>query len=160
MRLASIIIVLLTANMHAADALAQTTPQPLLAVPFAQLKFPPVATAGSGNGSVTINPVTGAVSKTGAVHVFTGTGNPALLQIVGVPGRLVSVRVPTSVQLVAGSGQIISLQNLVSTGQGGLRLNATGLAQARIGGTLPITPASTAGAYRGRATIAVDYVFE
>jgi hypothetical protein len=160
MRLFSHYPILIFAGISALPARAQTAPQPLIAVQLAQLQFPRIAIAGSGTGSVTINPASGAISSTGAIHVFSGTAAAATLQIIGVPGSLVSVRVPATGQLVSPSGQIISLQALTSTGQNGLRLNSVGLAQAKIGGTLPVTATTSAGIYRGRAIVAVDYVFE
>jgi hypothetical protein len=160
MRLAAILFIIIHAVLSTAAVNAQSANQPLLALPLAQLKFPPIAMTGNGSGSVTVNPLSGATTSTGTIHIFAGSGAPAVVQIIGIPGSLVSVRAASSVQLIAPSGQTVTLQDIISTGQGGVRLNANGLAQIKIGGTLPIASTTTAGVYRGRAVIAVDYVFE
>jgi Domain of unknown function (DUF4402) len=148
------------AAVAGSPALAQGVSRPLLAIPMNSLQFPKIAIAGTGSGSATIDPITDSISSSGAVHIFSGAGGAATMQIVGTPGTLFSVRPPSIVHLIAPSGEVLQLRNLTSTAQNGVRLNPAGLAQVRIGGTIAILPSTLAGTYRGRALIAVDYLFE
>jgi hypothetical protein len=124
------------------------------------MQFPRLAVIGKGGGTATIDPVTETVSTTGSVRVLGGIASPASLHIVGTPGALVSVRSGGATDLVAASGAIIRLTAINSTGKGGVRLSRSGQARVNLGATLPITAATKAGSYRGRVTVAVDYVFE
>jgi hypothetical protein len=139
---------------------AQTSNRPLNANSVSQLQFPRIAIVGAGAGSIRVDPVTEGSIIAGNVRILSGTSSPALLHIVGLPDSVISVRVPSSTDLVAPSGQIIRLQSLLSTAQSGTRLSPSGQARVKIGATLPVTAATSAGNYRGRVIVAIDYIFE
>jgi hypothetical protein len=139
---------------------AQSANRPLTANVLGQMQFPRLAVIGKGAGTATIDPVTETVSTTGSARVLGGIASPASLHIIGTPGALVSVRTGSATDLVAASGAIIRLTAINSTGKGGVRLSRSGQARVNLGATLPITAATQAGSYRGRVTVAIDYIFE
>lgn len=141
-------------------ALSQTSNRPLRATPVLLLKFPAIVMIGNASGTVTIDAATGTTSTTGSIRIMSGGGSPATLDISGAKDSLISVRTASTADLVASSGQIVQLQNVTSTGQGGLRLSRNGQAEVSIGATLPVSMSTQAGNYRGRIIVSVDYVFE
>ncbi len=158
MRLKNILILLFC--LASSDVFAQATGRPLRADVVTELVFPRIALIGNGSGTVTIEPIYGGASTTGSVRIFGSSATAAELQITGQPNSFVSVRATSAADLVAPSGQIVRLQNIQSTGGGGIRLSQNGRGTARIGAILPVSPSTKAGQYKGRIIVAIDYVFE
>ncbi len=158
MRLKNIMFLLLW--LVSAHSFAQATGRPLRADVNTELVFPRIVLIGNGSGTVTVDPIYGGTSTTGNVRVLGSSATTAVLQITGQPNSFISVRSASVADLVAASGRIIRLQNIQSTGDGGLRLSQNGRSTARIGATLPVTASTQAGQYKGRIIVAIDYVFE
>jgi hypothetical protein len=160
MRLKKVIFLFACLALLPGVAQAQSAGRPLNANATGQMQFPRLAVIGNGTGTATIDPATENVFTTGSVRVLGGSATSASLHIIGAPNALVSVRVGGSADLVAASGAILRLQAINSTGKSGVRLSRSGQARVNIGATIPVTAATQAGSYRGRVTVAVDYVFE
>lgn len=114
----------------------------------------PSATA----GSVTINQVSGAATKTGGVTLFGTANHAASFNVTGSGGHNYVITVGAAPTLTrAGGTQTMKVTALVLNGAKTRAMPATGKATLTLGGTLAVAANQVAGTYSGTFTVSVAY---
>ena len=110
-------------------------------------------------GTVVVNPVTGAITKTGAVVPVGATGYPATFTTTGSRNTVVIVKAPngsTTLTRVGGGGTM-TVNNWTLDGPSNRRVPATQTFDFKIGATLTIGNAQPEGTYTGTFTVTVNH---
>lgn len=109
-------------------------------------------------GTITINPNTDARTTTGGVTAAGGTPQAAQFYTYGGPLQTVQVnRGPLPVLTRVGGGATMNVTGLTLNGPTLRFLNAAGLLDLRVGGTLNVTANKLPGSYIGTFQIIVTY---
>lgn len=155
----------LSAAMAATPVLAATSSAPAKAItirPLSILKLRDLDFAsllsGATGGTVIINPTTDARTTTGGVTAAGGTPQAAQFYTYGGPLQNVQVtRGPLPILNRVGGGATMNVTQLTLNGPTLRFLNAAGLLDLRVGGTLNVTANKLAGVYAGNFQITVTY---
>jgi hypothetical protein len=114
--------------------------------------------SGTTGGTVIVDPTTDARTTTGGVTAAGGTPQAAQFYTYGGPLQNVQVnRGPLPVLNRAGGGATMNVTQLTLNGPTLRFLNAAGLLDLRVGGTLNVTANKLAGTYSGTFQIIVTY---
>ncbi len=128
---------------------------PLRVEIVADLDFAQLA-AGSGGGSVTLDPRGGAGQIRGDVSPLGGYGFSGRVIVTGTPLRNVRISLPDTVTLTSSTGRTARV-NSIQTGQSPImRLDLTGRLEFAFGGRLELEGGAD-GDYRGRIPVTVNY---
>lgn len=128
---------------------------PLRVEILADLDFARIV-AGSGGGSVTLDPRGGAGQRQGDVAPLGGYGFSGRVIVTGTPLRNVRISLPDSVTLTSSTGRTARV-TAIQTGQSPvLRLNLLGRLEFNFGGRLELEGGAD-GDYRGRIPVTVSY---
>lgn len=145
---------------HAATQVGPTkaiTLRPLSIVKLRDLEFGRLI-AGATAGTVVINPVTDARATTGGVTAAGGAPLAAQFYTYGTANLVMQVtRGPLPVLSRAGGGATMNVTQLTLNGPTTRVLNATGLIDLRVGGTLAVGANQLSGSYSGSFNITVTY---
>lgn len=120
-----------------------------------QLDFSRVAT-GSGGGSVTIDPRSGARHLSGNVQDLGGMALSGEAVVSGTPGRSVRITVPREILLDGDQGRSARVADVTTDLGPAPRLGPDGRLRFRFGGQLAVA-SDDDGNYRGRIPISVEY---
>ena len=121
-----------------------------------QLDFSRAAIAGTGGGTIRIDPNSGARSTSGAVVDLGGAPFAGEALLDGEPGRAVRVDLPASIRLTSSSGGSIEIVNLRTNLPPAPRLDAFGKLEFTFGGDL-LVAGNISGTFRGRIPITAEY---
>jgi hypothetical protein len=114
--------------------------------------------AGTTAGTVIINPTTDARTTTGGVVAAGGTPQAGKFYTYGGPLQTIQVfRGPLPVLNRAGGGATMNVTQLTLNGPTTRFLNAAGLLDLRVGGTLAVGANQLSGSYSGTFLIIVNY---
>lgn len=122
------------------------------------LVFGVVSTPTSGNGTVTIDPATGARTTVGAVGFGTPTPSQATFNVTGEGGQAFSVTIPATFQMSGPQAMTVTTSN--SAGAAPLLSGALGSQGAfnfGVGGTIAVNSTTPNGSYTGNFTVTVAY---
>lgn len=109
-----------------------------------------------GPGSATLRP-DGSHSVSGTIGAISGRAMVGQATVVGEPGRLVRIDLPSRIDLHSLGGGQIRIDDLASDLPGAPRLDSSGRLSFRFGGRLIIT-GDAEGEYRGDVPITVEYL--
>ncbi len=155
--LAVIVMTVAAPSWAAGGTMSAITLRPLSIVNITDLDFGVMA-AGATGGTVVIDPNTDARSTTGGVAVAGGTPNAAQFYTYGGPLQSLQVnRGPLPVLNRAGGGASMNVTGLTLNGPTLRFLNAAGLLDLRVGGTLAVGANQANGDYSGTFQIIVTY---
>lgn len=161
-RLLSFLPLLMLAAPTGAGAAVQAgtaravTLKPLSIVKIRDLEFGSLIPSGAG-GTVVIDPTNDDRTVTGGVTEAGGTTQAAQFYTYGGPLQLVIItRGPLPTLTRAGGGSM-NVTALTLNGATIRFINAAGLLDLRIGGTLAVNPNQPDGVYTGSFNITVDY---
>ena len=110
----------------------------------------------SGGGTISIDPVTGARTVTGALADLGGMSLKGTVRLTGTPFSAVSISLPASIQLTAPDGSTANIVDIRSTASSNPMLDAQGVLTIGFGGRLVVTNGS-AGDFRGRIPVVAEY---
>lgn len=137
-------------------AASATEPMPELRVEVIDpLRFARVALAGQQGGEVMLSP-DGTRTVSGEVADIGGAAMAGRIRIVGAPYRPIRVELPAVIRLTAGSGRL-EIQDVRSSLPPQPRLDANGILEFGVGGTLMLRDAAASGQYRASFTLKVEY---
>jgi Domain of unknown function (DUF4402) len=152
--------VLASAPAHAAGTTSSAkaiTLRPLSILNLRDLDFA-INVAGTTAGTVVIDPTTDARTVTGGVVAAGGTPQAAQFYTYGGPLQTLQVfRGPLPVLNRAGGGATMNVTGLTLNGPTTRFLNAAGLLDLRVGGTLAVGANQMSGSYSGTFDIIVNY---
>lgn len=141
----------------ATDTARAITLRPLSLLNLRDLDFA-TNISGATGGTITINPNTDARTTTGGVTAAGGTPQAAQFYTYGGPLQTVQVnRGPLPVLNRVGGGATMNVTGLTLNGPTLRFLNAAGLLDLRVGGTLNVTANKLPGSYVGTFQIIVTY---
>jgi hypothetical protein len=141
----------------ASTAVSAITLRPLSLLKLRDLDFA-TNISGATAGTIIIDPTTDARTTTGGVTAAGGTPQAAQFYTYGGPLQNVQVnRGPLPVLNRAGGGATMNVTGLTLNGPTLRFLNAAGLLDLRVGGTLNVTANKLAGDYSGTFDIIVTY---
>jgi Domain of unknown function (DUF4402) len=133
------------------------TLRPLSIINLRDLDFA-INAAGTTAGTVVIDPTTDARTVTGGVVAAGGTPQAAQFYTYGGPLQTLQVfRGPLPVLNRAGGGASMNVTGLTLNGPTTRFLNAAGLLDLRVGGTLAVGANQQSGSYSGTFDIIVNY---
>lgn len=112
--------------------------------------------AGSGGGSVTLDPASGSSAARGNVAAIGGYGFGGRVHVTGTPGRTVRIAMPDSVVLTSSTGRTAFVRDLVTSLPPLARLGPDGRLDFAFGGRLEVDGEAD-GSYNGRVAITVSY---
>jgi Domain of unknown function (DUF4402) len=142
-----------TANSNA----KAITLRPLSIINLSDLDFA-TNISGTTAGTVVIDPTTDARSVTGGVVAAGGTPQAAQFYTYGGPLQTLQVfRGPLPILNRAGGGATMNVTGLTLNGPTTRFLNAAGLLDLRVGGTLAVGANQMSGSYSGTFQIIVNY---
>ena len=142
---------------------------PLTIASIADLEFGGIAISGAGEGSLTIDPASGAPSYVGLVQIGCSSGpctpHPAQFRVNGVERRSYRVTLPDQTDAIAadGSGNSLQVHSLTSDSrnlpgvQGYGMLDDSGADELNVGGTLSVPASTPPGRYVARVLVVVNY---
>lgn len=152
--------ILASAPAHAAGTTGSAsaiTLRPLSLVNLRDLDFA-TNIAGTTAGTVVIDPNTDGRTTTGGVVAAGGTPQAAQFYTYGGPLQTIQVfRGPLPVLNRAGGGATMNVTGLTLNGPTTRFLNAAGLLDLRVGGTLAVGANQLSGTYSGTFQIIVNY---
>jgi hypothetical protein len=122
------------------------------------LVFGLVATPTAGNGTVTIDPATGARTTVGAVGYGSPTPTQATFNVTGEGGQAFSVTIPATFQMTGPQAMTVTTSN--SAGGSPLlsgALGSQGTFNFGVGGMIPVNSTTLTGSYTGNFTVTVAY---
>ena len=141
----------------ASDTARAITLRPLSLLNLRGLEFA-TNTSGITGGTITIDPNTDLRTTTGGVTAAGGTPQAAQFYTYGGPLQSVQVnRGPLPVLSRVGGGATMNVTGLTLNGPTLRFLNAAGLLDLRVGGTLNVTANKLPGSYVGTFDIIVTY---
>lgn len=141
----------------ASDTARAITLRPLSLLNLRDLDFA-TNISGATGGTITIDPNTDARTTTGGVTAAGGTPQAAQFYTYGGPLQNVQVnRGPLPVLNRVGGGATMNVTGLTLNGPTLRFLNAAGLLDLRVGGTLDVTANKLPGSYAGTFQIIVTY---
>lgn len=148
-----------------APALAATTSAPAKAIALRPLSLLKLRDLDFGNaiptaaaGTIVIDPNTDARTKTGGPILAGGTAQAAQFYTYGGPLQNILVtRGPLPVLNRAGGGATMNVTQLTLNGPVARFLDAAGLLDLRVGGTLAVSANQAEGTYAGTFQITVTY---
>lgn len=120
------------------------------------LDFDRLLLASNGNGRARLHP-DGTRLASGAIASIGGRAVVARVAVRGMPGRPVSIDLPSRVELIGIKGGRLVIEQLISDLPDEPRLNSNGELLFRVGGELSLD-GDADGEYRGSVPIAVDYL--
>lgn len=138
-----------------AGPLADPDGVPLRIEISAQLDFSRIAT-GSGGGSVTVDPQSGARRLSGNLRDLGGGGLTGEAIVSGAPGHAVRINLPAEILLDGDGGRSARMIDLATDLGPAPRLGTDGRLRFRFGGRLQLS-GDDEGNYRGRIPISVEY---
>lgn len=138
-----------------AEGTATADDAPLRIEIAAHLDFSRIAT-GSGGGSVTIDPQTGARRLSGNLLDLGGMALSGEAIITGTPGRGVRLVVPGEILLEGDQGRSARVVDLATDLGPAPRIGSDGRLRFRFGGRLQVA-SDDDGNYRGRIPISAEY---
>ncbi|WP_083770861.1 DUF4402 domain-containing protein [Phenylobacterium zucineum] len=125
------------------------------------LSFGRIVRPGSGNGTVTINAITGLRSLGGAaVGLPTPSPSRANYTVSGEGGRTLSVTIPSSIVMTREGGTetlTVTTTNTASTPKLSSILGMAGTYTFSVGGSFPLDSTTASGAYSGVFNVSVAY---
>lgn len=130
--------------------------QPLTLINFTPLNFGKIV-AGTTAGTVTVDPVAGAVSATGGAKLAGGTVNAAYFESYGGPLQTLTVNRGPLPILSDGAGHTMAVSGLTLDGATRRFLGTAGLVKLNVGGTLNVGANQAAGNYTATFLIYVTY---
>ena len=141
----------------ASDTARAITLRPLSLLNLRDLDFA-TNISGATGGTITIDPNTDSRTMTGGVTAAGGTPQAAQFYTYGGPLQNVQVnRGPLPVLNRVGGGATMNVTGLTLNGPTLRFLNAAGLLDLRVGGTLDVTANKLPGSYAGTFQIIVTY---
>jgi len=163
-RLIGCLLFTLAALTSAPAAFAQSTGdaravalQPLSLVNVTDLEFGTML-SGATAGTATINPFTDARTTTGGVTGVSNDSSAAHFVTFGGPLQFIFVtRGPLPVLIRDGGSETMNVSGLTLDGATFRFLNAAGVVDLRVGGTLQVGANQEPGTYRGTFEITVTY---
>lgn len=129
--------------------------EPLRIEIAAQLDFSRVAT-GTGGGSVTVDPHTGARRITGNLLDLGGMAVSGEAIVTGTPGRNVRIFIPPQIDLEGDQGRSARVVDVATDLGPAPRIGPDGRLRFRFGGRLQVA-SDDDGNYRGRIPISAEY---
>ncbi len=130
---------------------------PLSLVNVTDLEFGTML-SGPAAGTATVNPFTGARSTTGGVTGVNNDSSAAHFVTYGGPLQFIFItRGPLPVLIRDGGTETMNVSGLTLDGATFRFLNAAGVVDLRVGGTLQVGASQTPGTYRGTFDITVTY---
>jgi len=122
------------------------------------LVFGVVSTPTSGNGTVTIDPATGARTTVGAVGFGTPTPTQATFNVTGEGGQAFSVTIPATFQMTGPQSMTVTTTNSAGAAPmlGGA-LGSQGSFNFGVGGQIAVNSTTPNGSYTGNFTVTVAY---
>jgi hypothetical protein len=122
------------------------------------LVFGVVSTPNSGNGTVTIDPATGARTTVGAVGFGTPTPTQATFNVTGEGGQAFSVTIPATFQMTGPQPMTVTTSNSAgATPMLSGALGAQGSFNFGVGGAIAVNATTPTGSYTGNFTVTVAY---
>jgi Mat/Ecp fimbriae major subunit len=131
--------------------------QPLSVVKTADLDFGTLV-AGPTAGTITVNPVSGARSRTGGTVTVGSPSTAAIFQATGLVNQLYIVALGAPPLLTNGGGGTMPVTALALDGPTIRLFPAGNVATLRVGGTLSVAANQPSGDYTGSFTITVIYL--
>lgn len=158
-------ILAVTACTLAAPALAEVEPangraailNPLSVVNTTDLDFGTLV-HGTGAGTVTLNPTTGALSTTGGSTAAGGSPSAATFVATGVVNRLFAIVVGTSPVLTNGTGGTMTVNPMMIDGPTLRLFGAGGVSTIKLGGVLNMAANQPEGDYSGTFDLTIIYL--
>lgn len=139
-----------------AGSATATEPLPELRVEIIDpLRFARVALAGQQGGEVVLSP-DGMRTVRGDVTDVGGAAMAGRIRIVGAPFRPIRVELPTVIRLTASGGRL-EIRDIRSDLPPQPRLDANGILEFGIGGTLALNDAAASGQYRASFSLKAEY---
>ncbi len=134
-----------------------TVMKPLTLAKVRDMTFGDVGAIGAG--TMTINPVTGAVSVTGGVSSLGGTVQTARFAGNTPSSAVVNIRVPkTDVTLTRiGGTETLIASNFTLDGQAKRSLASAGVFQFDVGATINVAAGQAEGVYTGTFNVTIQY---
>ena len=134
-----------------------TLMKPLTLTKVRDMNFGNVATVGAG--TMTINPVTGAITVTGGVSSLGGTVQTARFAGNTPSSAVVNIKVPnTNVTLTrVGGTQTLIASNFTLDGQAKRTLAQAGVFQFDVGATINVAAGQAEGLYTGTFNVTIQY---
>lgn len=132
------------------------TLRPLSVVKVKDLEFGSII-PGATAGTVVISAATDARTRTGGVTLAGGTVNAAQFLTYGGPLQFVWIQADALPVLTRAGGGSMNVTALTLNGPTFRYLNAAGLLDLRVGGTLAVAANQADGVYTGSFNITVDY---
>ncbi len=148
---------LCTSDDAPADAITarDAAEMPLNVTITADLDFSRLA-AGTGGGTVTLDPTSGTSVARGNVAAIGGFGFGGRVSVTGTPGRTIRISLPDTVVLTSSTGRTAYVRDLVTSLPPLARIGISGRLDFVFGGRLEIDGGAD-GSYTGRVAITVSY---
>lgn len=136
--------------------------QPIVLSKVTDLEFGTVVRPLAGSGTVAVDPATGQRSIVGQGFLVSSGATPtrAAFTVAGEGAQTFSINVAPSLTLTRSGGSEtlnVNLTPSAATGTLAGPAGSTGTASFGIGGQLPVSSATTVGAYSGTFTVTVAY---
>lgn len=142
-----------TATGRAAETIERRVPLRITII--TNLEFARLTTRGGG-GTVSVDPVTGAMRARGDVAPVGGLAFTGRAEVTGRPGREVRVMLPEQILMTSPSGGTIRVRNLTTNLPPAPQLGPDGRLEFSFGGDLTVE-GDAAGEYRGQIELSVAY---
>ena len=123
----------------------------------ADLDFGELVVAGAG--TAVVDPVSGAITTTGAVTRIGTTAHPAVFTATGSKNSVVHIRVPTTSITLArvGGGGTITVSNWTLDGSINRKIPPNSAFNFSVGGTVNVAAGQADGTYNGTFSLTVQY---
>jgi Domain of unknown function (DUF4402) len=155
-KLRVLLSVLLAFWLLPAGVFAAQDETPLQVEIRSQLDFSRAASAGSGGGQITVDPVSGTRAFEGGVVDLGGSALAGSAIVRGDPGRAVRIDLPLSIRMSGSNGGAIEVSNLRTNLPPNPKLDSFGQLEFSFGGDLRIS-GNVSGTFRGRIPITAEY---
>jgi hypothetical protein len=147
-----------TAGSTAGLAIARVY-RPISTTLNSNLAFGRLVRPASGSGTVTVNATTGARTLTAGVALASPAATRASYTVTGEGGQAFSIAVPTSFVMNTGGGSLTVATSTTASGSQVLSsaLGSAGTYGFGVGGSFPISSATSPGSYSGTFGVTVQY---
>ena len=112
--------------------------------------------AGTGGGSIAIDPGSGRAATSGNVATLGGLSFSGRVRVEGTPGRTIRIDMPRDITLTSPTGGVAHVTGITTGLPPVVRIGADGRLEFGFGGRLELTGAAD-GDYRGRIMVTVSY---
>lgn len=162
LRLCALLMLLCPAGARAAPVSANSTGKatilrPLSVLKQADLDFGELVV--SGAGTAVMDPVSGAMTTTGAVTPTGAPGHPAQFTATGSKNSIVIIQVPNSPATLTrvGGTETMTVSNWTLDGPVNRKIPVNNAFNFSVGGTLNVAAGQVEGTYTGTFTVRVNY---